>query len=210
MLASCLDAADSLAYPLGGLALFPSHESTDVVGGGGASSPSPSATTNSAKLLAQITHDLENGMPELKGEFALSTKRVWRGMGRIAARKVDVESVYHHEAAPVPGAVEESEKETEVDSHHSHQHDHHHEHHSHDHIHHDHSHSHDGPKEQKSQVREFFFCSLLNWNAVLTTDYIVICRSQGPMITAMDTLTGIAMGTLTGIHIHTTAIVNPI
>jgi hypothetical protein len=46
---------------------------------------------------------LENGMPELKGEFELSSHRVWRSIGRIAARKVDVKSVYDHEAAPVPG-----------------------------------------------------------------------------------------------------------
>lgn len=84
MLAACLDAADSLPKAL--LAF----ESDD--------------TPASSQLLARITQDLEQGMPELKGEFELSTTKVWRSTGRIAARKVDVKSIYDHAAAPVPGA----------------------------------------------------------------------------------------------------------
>ena len=113
MLAACLDAADHLPQPKS-CALPPS--STQL-------------------LLARIASDLERGMPEHKGEFGLSTKRVWRSLGRIAARKVDVTSVYRHVAAPVPGA--EMMKEQHEHSHehgHSHQHEHQHEHqHKHDH-----------------------------------------------------------------------------
>jgi hypothetical protein len=86
MLAACLDAADSL--PKASLSFITSDSNPD----------SPSQ-----QLLALVTLGLENGMPELKGEFELSSHRVWRSIGRIAARKVDVKSVYDHEAAPVPG-----------------------------------------------------------------------------------------------------------
>jgi hypothetical protein len=86
MLAACLDAADSL--PKASLS-FASDTNPD----------SPA----SSQLLALVTSCLENGMPQLKGEFEVSCHRVWRSIGRIAARKVDVKSVYEHEAAPVPG-----------------------------------------------------------------------------------------------------------
>ena len=115
MLAACLDAADFL--PTGPALLSLSNDDTKNIAA-------------SDELLAHITNDLEMGMPELKGEFRLSTKRVWRSMGRIAALKVDVESVYDHNAAPVPsdGLVEENAHN------HSHEHGHHHElEHKHDH-----------------------------------------------------------------------------
>lgn len=57
----------------------------------------------SERLLQHVTNCLEQGMPELKGEFGLETKIVWRGgMGSIAGRHVNVTSRYHHQAAPVP------------------------------------------------------------------------------------------------------------
>mmetsp|Transcript_13869 Transcript_13869/g.30233 ORF Transcript_13869/g.30233 Transcript_13869/m.30233 type:complete len:436 (-) Transcript_13869:637-1944(-) len=108
MLAACLDAADSLPHPL---QLGESPADHGNVG------------KNSDKLLSQIVHDLEGGLPELNGEFELSVRRVWRGMGRIAAKKVDVQSVYNHEAAPVPGA-----QTIEAEKGHSHEHAHRHEH----------------------------------------------------------------------------------
>lgn len=133
MLAACLDAADSL--PNGLLSL--SHRDSPAANG---HVPAATNTPASDRLLARITEDLENGMPELKGEFALSTTRVWRSMGKIAARKVDVMSVYNHEAAPVPGdAVAEADAVHNRDHHHEQ--DHHHEHeHRHEHQHkHDHA-----------------------------------------------------------------------
>jgi hypothetical protein len=46
---------------------------------------------------------LENGLPEMKGEFFLSAKRVWRSdTGSIAANYLAVHSKYDHAAAPVP------------------------------------------------------------------------------------------------------------
>eukprot|EP00579_Thalassiosira_antarctica_P017572 CAMPEP_0201946950 /NCGR_PEP_ID=MMETSP0903-20130614/54686_1 /ASSEMBLY_ACC=CAM_ASM_000552 /TAXON_ID=420261 /ORGANISM="Thalassiosira antarctica, Strain CCMP982" /LENGTH=474 /DNA_ID=CAMNT_0048490069 /DNA_START=37 /DNA_END=1458 /DNA_ORIENTATION=+ len=140
LLAACLDAADSLPRPLQ-LGQSPADGDDD----------DGHARKNSEKLLSQLVHDLEGGLPELKGEFELTVKRVWRGMGRIAAKKVDVESVYNHEAAPVPGANVTEEKHS-----HEHKHEHHEaapvpganvteEKHSHEHKHehrHDHHHQH--------------------------------------------------------------------
>jgi ABC-type Zn2+ transport system substrate-binding protein/surface adhesin len=74
-------------------------------------------------------------MPDLKGEFELSVKRVWRSRGRIAARKVDVKSIYDHVAAPVPGEERGHTHEHSHEHEHSHQHEHEHEHrHEHEHA----------------------------------------------------------------------------
>lgn len=85
VLAACIDAADSL--PKASLSFITSEDSS----------------SHSQQLLDLVTLSLENGMPELKGEFELSSHRVWRSIGRISARKVVVKSVYDHVAAPVPG-----------------------------------------------------------------------------------------------------------
>lgn len=130
LLASLLDAADSLPYPL------PRLEAGDA-------NNEVCETKQSQRMLRQIIYDLENGLPELKGEFALSVERVWRGSGRIAANKLNVMSIYEHEAAPVPGS-----------SCHRH-HDHNHHHHSHDHNHHhNHHHSHDHNHSQEVESKE--------------------------------------------------------
>ena len=163
MLAACLDAADSL--PANSLQLSSNSSGNNSI--------NDANTTNSEKLLSQIVHDLEEGLPELKGEFELSMARVWRGMGRIAARKVDVKSVYNHEAAPVPGAniVDDEEHVDNVPDGHSHEHRHEHEHkhehaHQHNHDHndiiaekpksdnsHSHSHSHDSSEKDHEVSR---------------------------------------------------------
>ena len=113
MLAACLDAADSLPRPtvLKQLGQSPNADGWDT-------------GKNSDDLLSRLIHDLEGGLTELKGEFELSAKRVWRGMGRIAAMKVDVHSVYNHEAAPVPGACKVHGADTHRHGHHHHDHDH--------------------------------------------------------------------------------------
>ncbi|KAL3933386.1 MAG: hypothetical protein SGBAC_010423 [Bacillariaceae sp.] len=54
------------------------------------------------QLLAHVVTCLEQGMPELKGDFGIEIKRVWKGIGSIAALHVNVTSKYNHEAAPVP------------------------------------------------------------------------------------------------------------
>lgn len=121
LLAACLDAADFLPAPLLGI-------SADADG-----------EKNSDKFLTQLVHDLEGGLPELKGEFEITVKRVWRGVGRIAAKKVDVHSVYNHDAAPVPGArVNVEEVGGEV--------------HSHEHEHQTHYYSHNHEQEEESGV----------------------------------------------------------
>ena len=93
----------------------------------------------SDKLLALISNDLENGLPEMKGEFDLSVARVWRGSGRIAAKKLHVKSIYQHKSAPVPGTLDQAQ------DHHSHAHAHsysHHHSHEHNDNHHSHEHNH--------------------------------------------------------------------
>ena len=130
LLAACLDAADSLPYPL---QFEPSQSSgsspdalPDVDGG---QSIDGDGATNADRLMSRLVQDLEGGLPELRGEFRLSSRRVWRSAGRIAARKVDVDSIYQHEAAPVPGADVADAEEAEAHSHeHMHGHEHHHEH----------------------------------------------------------------------------------
>jgi uncharacterized protein (DUF111 family) len=89
------------------------------------------AGEDQSRLLKHITACIEQGLPELKGEFSISAKKVWRGgMGSIAALHVTVNSRYNHEAAPVP------KKGIMVDTHvHSHGHDH------------SHSHSHSHQRE---------------------------------------------------------------
>src|SRR5210317_981830 len=130
LLASLLDAADSLPYPL------PRLEAGDA-------NNEVCETKQSQKMLRQMTYDLENGLPELKGEFSLSVERVWRGSGRIAASKLNVMSIYEHEAAPVPGS---SHMNHNHNHHHSHDHNHHHNHH--------HSHDHNHSQEVESKERE--------------------------------------------------------
>lgn len=97
------------------------------------------AADESNRLLAYIQHCIEEGMPELKGEFSINQKRVWRSAtGSIAANYVSVKSKYEHLAAPVP------EKDNNA---HPHKHESSHDHeHSHSHSSttvHDHSHVHD-------------------------------------------------------------------
>lgn len=147
MLAACIDAADTLPYRLD-LDLDPA--SADAADDASAQGP------NSERLLSRLIFDLEHGLPELKGEFRLSSKRVWRSAGMIAARKVDVSSVYDHKAAPVPGAsvgvggtADRVEMESMENSggggvlhSHDHRHDHDHHHHHQENKHHDHNHDH--------------------------------------------------------------------
>ena len=127
LLAACLDAADFLPHPL---------QRLKAADGDAKFAPE---TKQSEKLLAQISRDLENGLPEMKGEFELSVERVWRGSGMIAAKKLHVKSIYKHESAPVPGTA----KDPSAQEHHNHSHSHSH-HHSHEHNddHHSHEHSH--------------------------------------------------------------------
>ncbi len=133
LLAACLDAADSLPHPLPRLEAAAHASNIEFA----------LERKQSEKLLAQISHDLENGLSELKGEFELSVERVWRGSGRIAAKKLHVKSVYQHQAAPVPGTADgSSHQDHHSHSHsHSHSHDHHHSH-EHNDNHHSHEHSH--------------------------------------------------------------------
>jgi uncharacterized protein (DUF111 family) len=103
-------------------------------------------------LLDHVTTCLNEGVPELKGEFEITHKQVWRGMGQIAASHVAVKSVYNHIPAPVP-VTRKSETTNDVLAGNGHVHQHSHLHanhtitshsHSHDHSHsHTHAHSHD-------------------------------------------------------------------
>ena len=91
-------------------------------------------------LREYVTNCLCNGIPELKGEFELELKQVWRGgMGSIAGMHVTVKSRYNDAPAPVP----KRKKENESQNHHEHDHNHSHGH-SHDHGHnHQHGHEHE-------------------------------------------------------------------
>ena len=98
-------------------------------------------------LLERIENDLKKGIPEIAHEFKITMKKVWRGgMGSIAAKKIDVISIYDHAAAPVP--MDDGVKRVLSSDSHSHSHGH-----SHGHTHvlnsdtteggsHSHSHSH--------------------------------------------------------------------
>jgi uncharacterized protein (DUF111 family) len=72
------------------------------------------------RLMNHVSQCISKGMPELKGEFAISCSRVWRGVGSIAATHVSVQSLYDHEAAPVPiraAVLNEEEELPEEDDH---------------------------------------------------------------------------------------------
>ena len=144
LLASCLDLADSLPHPLPRLEAADANNVVEVA----------PATKQSEKLLAQISHDLEHGLPEMKGEFELSVERVWRGSGRIAANKLHVKSIYQHESAPVPGTADDSSPPYHHSHAHAHAHSHNH-HHSHEHNDNHHSHEHSHSKgDSKDDVKE--------------------------------------------------------
>ena len=86
-------------------------------------------------LLPYIQFCLENGLPELKGEFSLSTKRVWRSdTGSIAANYLSVHSKYDHAAAPVPHRATPDSHHHGADSGVEHSHDHASHHHAHSHT----------------------------------------------------------------------------
>jgi len=62
------------------------------------------ASADPAALLRKIKYSMNEGIPELRHEFDISMKRVWKGgMGSIAAIHVYVHSVYGHRPASVPG-----------------------------------------------------------------------------------------------------------
>jgi uncharacterized protein (DUF111 family) len=61
------------------------------------------ASDNGPTLMSHIQRCIERGLPELRGEFSLEMKRVWKSdMGSIAANYVTVNSRYKHAPAPVP------------------------------------------------------------------------------------------------------------
>ena len=89
------------------------------------------AVSKQTKLLQHITYCIEQGMPELKGEFQIHAKKVWRGgMASIAATHVTVR--YDHEPAPVPMSTPGTTNSHIHDHEHSHEHSHGH---SHEHFH---------------------------------------------------------------------------
>ena len=58
-------------------------------------------------LMPYIQFCIEEGLPELKGEFSIERRRVWRSeTGLIAANYVTVKSKYNHAPAPVPNSAE--------------------------------------------------------------------------------------------------------
>ena len=110
------------------------------------------ASGDSDKLAKVVAYRIALGIPELNGEFAISTKNVWRGkMGSIAGMHVKVRSKYHHTPAPVPtnkrqktdNIGDESNDTNDHDRIHSHSH-------SHSHSH-EHSHSHSHQNETSTQ-----------------------------------------------------------
>jgi uncharacterized protein (DUF111 family) len=106
-------------------------------------------------LLETIQGCLEEGLPELKGEFQIRSKRVWRGRGSIAAKYVTVDSIIHkHEAAPVPNKTTETTTKTDtLEATHSAAHSHQHHDHSHDHGHgHSHNHHSDTTDQQSTSA----------------------------------------------------------
>ena len=110
------------------------------------------ASGNPDKLAQVVASRLALGIPELDGEFTLSTQKVYRGKGSIAGCHVKVRSKYHHAPAPIPITAattnskrqrnDENEESTDSPDGHNHSRDHDHDHsHSHGHTH-DHEHDH--------------------------------------------------------------------
>lgn len=118
-------------------------------------------------LLPYIQHSLDQGLPELKGEFSLSERKVWKSKtGSIAANYITVQSSYDHMPAPVPRrdasldhdhghshgrelATDSSHSHTESNHEHSHVHSD-----SHDHVHHHEHPSRKGPLRNLPRIRK--------------------------------------------------------
>jgi len=60
------------------------------------------AATNPYQLLEQIKQDIRLGIPLIANEFDIQMEKVWKSIGVICATKVNVYSIYRHDAAPVP------------------------------------------------------------------------------------------------------------
>ncbi len=117
------------------------------------------ASEDPGHLAERVVHAIKLGLPELAEEFHLSYEKAWRGAGSIYAMSVKIESIYKHQAVPVPvKSVEDANgreacksdavvvNDDEISHNHSHSHGHSHIHgqdHRHDHSHeHSHGHSH--------------------------------------------------------------------
>lgn len=152
------------------------------------------ASGSGPSLLSYIQHCIEQGLPDLHGEFSLHVKRVWKSeMGSIAASYVTVQSRYNHASAPVPVRSARDENiidETETPSHsHNHGHSHSH-HHTHGHEHslesnpvsgqdtmgesHTHNHAHDsqvGPLRNLPQIRDMLLSAPTSFIPVWVRDH---------------------------------------
>lgn len=65
------------------------------------------ASDDGLAMLNHIQHCIEEGLPELKGEFSLEMKQVLKSdLGSIAAKYVTVKSQFNHAPAPLPTADE--------------------------------------------------------------------------------------------------------
>jgi uncharacterized protein (DUF111 family) len=102
-------------------------------------------------LLNHIQHCIEEGLPDLKGQFSLEMRKVLRSeMGSIAANYVTVKSQFNHAPAPVP--IGDSAADQPGNHNRTHEHYQNHEH-SHEHTdEHIHSHSHSHCHEQEAKV----------------------------------------------------------
>jgi hypothetical protein len=117
------------------------------------------ASGDPEQLALVVAARIALGMPELNGEFAITTTKVWRGkLGSVVGLHVKVRSKYHHAPAPVPkdnyninnkrpirnDKDDENVHDTSDNKHHEHMHDHDHHHsHNHDLGHHHHHHHHE-------------------------------------------------------------------
>jgi uncharacterized protein (DUF111 family) len=109
------------------------------------------ASDNGSALLPRIQQCIEEGLPELKGEFSLEMKRVLKSdMGSIAANYVTVKSRYNHAAVQVPAPSRELADG--APSGHSHSHNHEEDIHNHS-LEHGHSHSHNHQLHSDSSER---------------------------------------------------------
>lgn len=108
-------------------------------------------------FLQELITRIKLGIPDIAQEWDLTTKKVVRSAGCIAARKVDVYSVFGHKSAPVPSNSPDIVA-VEAHSHehghaHAHGHDHDQSNHSHA-ITHDHSHEHSHSHAEKEDEKE--------------------------------------------------------
>jgi len=184
------------------------------------------ASGNGAALLTHIHHCIEEGLPELKGDFSLEMEKVLKSsMGSIAANYVTVNSRYNHQPAPTPSDALSNDGSHSHSHEHSHNHEHSHSHnHSHEHSHelghshennnaridessHSHSHQHaSGPLRNLPQIRKMLLDASPTYVPVWVRNYAIEAFTELAKAEAMTH----GVSSLDTVHFHEVGAVDSI